>query len=707
MLFRKHRPGGIALVFILYTGCLMSNGSLAQQAVSGTSAEDPYLWLENVTGDRALAWVHKQNARTVRVLGAVAGFTGLQKRLQAILDSNEKIPYITRYGKYFYNFWRDAEHVRGIWRRTTLAEYRKSDPHWETVLDLDALARQEGKNWIWKGARVLYPSYDRALLQLSRGGADAVVVREFDLVKKQFVAGGFVLPEAKTDVSWLDRDHIYVGTDYGPGTLTDSGYPTIAKLWSRGTPLAQAQTAFQGQTSDVAAGVNVINDHGRKYVLAYRAPTFFTEQDRLLRNGRWVAIDKPDDAEVSFFADQLLLSLKHDWTVNNKTYRSGSLLAAELDGYLAGKRNFTILYQPQPRQALVQFEATKNYLILNKLENVNSRLYALRYSNGSWTRTSLPTPEFGSVNVTAVDAHESDDYFMTVSGFLTPTSLRLARVGSDGAETLKTMPAFFDSTGLVVSQHEVASRDGTMIPYFQVSRKGIKMDSDNPTLLYGYGGFEIAITPSYRALVGAAWLERGGVYVIANIRGGGEFGPDWHNAARREHRQRAYDDFIAVAEDLERRRITSPGHLGILGRSNGGLLMGVMLTQRPDLFGAVVCGSPLLDMKRYNKLLAGASWMDEYGNPDKPADWAFIRKYSPYQNVRPGVVYPPVLFTTSTRDDRVHPGHARKMYARMTAYGDNVLFYENTEGGHAAAANNKETAYKDALQYTFLWQHLR
>jgi prolyl oligopeptidase len=690
------------LTLVLLTGA----GVHAQQSVTTAAGDDPYLWLEDVIGERALEWVRRRNAVTTGELVTAPGFAELQQRLLAILDSDEKIPFVDKHGAYYYNFWRDANHERGIWRRTTLEEYRNAAPQWETVLNLDKLAAAENENWVWKGAVVLYPSYDRALLQLSRGGADAVVIREFDLVNKQFVADGYTLAEAKSDVSWLDRDMLYVGTDYGPGSLTDSGYPRSARLWRRGTPLAEAQTVFEGLQSDVAAGVTVVHDHGRRYVLAVRNPTFFTSEVSVLKHDRWLRIDKPADAEVDTFSDQLLLSLKSDWTINDQTYPAGTLLAVNFDDYLSGRRGFSVLYHPGARKSLAEYTATKNYLIVNELDNVNNRLYAHHYRAGSWTRAPLDTPAFGAVSVAAIDADESDDYFLTVSGFLTPTHLRLGTVGKDETETLKSLPAFFKDEGLEVSQHEVLSKDGARVPYFQVSRADLKLNGGNPTLLYGYGGFEITMRATYSAGVGAGWLEHGGVFILANIRGGGEFGPDWHNAARREHRQRAYDDFIAIAEDLIKRGVTAPEHLGIWGRSNGGLLMGVMLTQRPDLFGAVICGSPLLDMKRYNKLLAGASWMDEYGNPDLPEDWAFISRYSPYQNVDPDADYPRILFTTSTRDDRVHPGHARKMAARLLEYGHDMLYYENIEGGHGAAANNQQAAFMDALGYLFLWREL-
>ena len=669
--------------------------------------DDPYLWLEDVTSDRALAWVREQNAQSTKELEGAPEFEPVRARLLSILDSKERIPYIAKHGAYCYNFWRDSAHVRGLWRRTSLEEFKKPEPAWETVLDLDLLAEAEKENWVWKAYDILHPTYDRCLITLSRGGADASVVREFDLQAKEFVAGGFYLPEAKSATAWRDRDTLYVGTDFGPGSLTSSGYPRVLKEWKRGTPLDQARIVFVGQREDVAVSAAVVHDHGRKYELILREPTFFTSEEFLRQGNQWVKIPKPGDARAGTFEDQLLLTLRSDWAVGGKTYPAGALLAADLAAALRGEHHFATLFEPTRRTSLAGYSDTKRFLLLDELDNVRSRVVALQRENGGWVRTALETPPFGAVSASGVDPDESDDYFLTVTDFLTPSSLYLGTLGRPERELLKRLPAFFNTAGLAISQHEAVSKDGTRIPYFQVARQDLASDQSHPTLLYGYGGFQVSMLPNYAASVGAAWLERGGVYVLANIRGGGEFGPQWHEAARKAHRQRAYDDFIAVAEDLVARRLTSPRHLGIMGGSNGGLLMGVMLTERPDLFRAVVCQVPLLDMRRFNKLLAGASWMDEYGDPDRPEDWAYISKYSPYQNVVKDRKYPRTLFLTSTRDDRVHPGHARKMVARMQERGHDVLYYENIEGGHGAAANNRQMAYMSALAYTFLWRELR
>lgn len=668
---------------------------------------DPYLWLEDVSAEKSLDFARKLNQESKDKLAKSTEFDSLKKRLLSIMDSKEKIPHVTKQGKHYYNFWRDDQHVRGLWRRTSFEEYKKPDTKWETVIDLDKLAADEKENWVWHGANIIYPERDLALVNLSRGGADADVVREFNLEKKEFVKDGFKLPEAKNSIVWKDRNAVYVGTDFGPGSKTKSGYPRIVKEWKRGTALSEAKTIFEGKEDDVSVGAYVMHDHGFKYEMISRGITFFSDEVFLLRNGKWEKIDKPADANFGIIADEAIITLRSDWEVGGKKYQSGACLLAKLEDYLAGKREFQILFQPDKRKSLEATGDTKNFLLQNELDNVRSKIYYFKKENDSWVKYKMDAPEYGTVSVHGIDSDESDDYFMSVSDFLTPSTLYFGTVGKEGREKLKSNPEFFNTKGLEIQQFEAKSKDGTSIPYFQVSRKGMKLDGTNPTLLYGYGGFEVPMLPGYNSLAGAAWLEKGGVYVLANIRGGSEFGPSWHQAARKENRQRAYDDFIAVAENLIERKVTSNKHLGIEGASNGGLLMGVMYTQRPDLFGAVHCGVPLLDMKRYNKLLAGASWMDEYGDPDKADQWAYISKYSPYQNVKKDVKYPPILFTTSTRDDRVHPGHARKMVALLKELGQDVLYYENIEGGHGGAANNEQAAFMSALAYTFLWEKLK
>ena len=671
--------------------------------------DDPYQWLEDVGGAKPLEWVEAQNKISLAELTAAPGYQALYDRLLAINDSRARIPAVVKRGAFYYNFWQDAQHPRGLWRRTSPDDYRKENPTWETVLDLDALARDEKENWVWKGSEALYPNYDRVLLNLSRGGGDAVVVREFDIPTKSFVKeNAFNLTEAKSDVAWLDRDTLFVGTDFGPGALTSSGYPRIVKKWRRGTALADAPVVFSGEASDVSISAYVANEPGYHREFIRRAITFYTSETYLHTDGKLTKLDLPLDAQPSTYRDQILIELRSAWTTAGRTYPAGALLAMDYARFLKGERDFALLFTPTPRSSLVGTSATKNHLIVNELDNVRNRLYTLTLrADGGWQRTALPAPAFGSVTASAIDGDESDDFFLSVTDFLTPSSLFFGTVGRDERPLLKQLPAFFTAAGLEISQHEAVSKDGTRVPYFMVGRKGLALDGKNPTLLYGYGGFEISMTPAYSGGIGAAWLEQGGVYVLANIRGGGEFGPTWHQSALKANRQRAYDDFAAIAEDLIARKVTSPAHLGTMGGSNGGLLMGVMLTQRPELFGAVVCQVPLLDMKRYHLLLAGASWMGEYGNPDVPAEWDFISRYSPYQNAVAGKKYPRTLFMTSTRDDRVHPGHARKMAAKLTAQGHDLLYYENTEGGHGGAANNAQRARMTALAYTFLAKQLR
>ena len=671
---------------------------------------DPYLWLEQIDSDAARAWVAARNAATEAELEAHAGFAPLRDRLKGILDSSEKIPYVGVHdgpgGPLCYNFWRDARHARGVWRRTTLDQYRTPSPAWETVLDLDALAADEGENWVWAGVSWLEPAGDRCLVSVSRGGGDAHVVREFDLAACRFVPDGFVLAEAKSDVSWIDRDTLFVGTDFGPGSLTESGYPRIVKQWRRGTPLDAAITVFEAAPGDLAASGMHDSTPGWERDFVQRQIDFYTSELYLRQGEVLVAVPKPRDANAFAVRDQLVIELRSDWEPAGVRYPQGALLATDFDAFMAGARDFAMLFAPTEATSLDGVSVTRSCLLLTILDNVKNRVVELRREDGAWTRRTVAAPGIGALGVAALDPDHADDYFLTVTDFLHPTTLYLMRCGSDDMAPLKAMPAFFDAVPYDVAQHTAVSGDGTPVPYFVVSARGQAAGAPNATLLYGYGGFEVSLKPFYSGMTGAAWLETGGTYVLANIRGGGEFGPRWHQAALRQHRQRAFDDFIAVAQDLVARGVTTARQLGIMGGSNGGLLVGAALTQRPDLFGAVVCQVPLLDMRRYHELLAGASWMGEYGDPDDPDDWAFLARYSPYHNVRAGERYPRVLFTTSTRDDRVHPAHARKMAARMLEQGHDVLYWENTEGGHAGAADNAQTARMWALTYAFLAMQL-
>jgi prolyl oligopeptidase len=669
---------------------------------------DPYLWLEDVTGDKQLNWVRERNAECTTALAETEAFTNLEARLLAILDSQERIPMVSKKGDHFYNFWRDAANPKGLWRRTTLEEYRKPEPAWETVLDLDALAAAEGENWVWHGATVLEPEGRLCLVSLSRGGADADVVREFDLTAKAFVADGFTLPEAKSRVAWRDENSLFVATDFGPGSVTTSGYPRTVREWRRGTPLAEAPLVFEGEADDMSVTGFRDLTPGFERDFFLRQKTFYTSDFFLRREGRLVKIEKPYDANAAIHREWLLLELRSDWDIAGRTYRAGSLLAADFEQFLAGDRTFHMLFEPTERTSLAAFSTTRNHVLITTLDNVRNRLFALSFRDGDWQREPLSgVPDIGTASVIPVDDLESDDVFLVTATALQPSTLFLGRAGTDDIEKLKQSPAFFAADGLAVSQHEATSKDGTRIPYFQIGPRDLPLDGSTPTILYGYGGFEIPLLPGYSPTAGAAWLEQGHVYVIANIRGGGEFGPRWHQAALKEKRPRAYEDFIAVAEDLVRRKVTSPKHLGAKGGSNGGLLVGNMYAMRPDLFGAIVCQVPLLDMRRFHMLLAGASWMGEYGNPDRPEEWTFIRGFSPYHNIDRAQPYPSLLITTSTRDDRVHPGHARKMTALLKEQGKDVLHYENIEGGHGGAADNRQRAFMDALSWTFLGRQLR
>ncbi|HEX5307092.1 MAG TPA: prolyl oligopeptidase family serine peptidase [Dyella sp.] len=670
--------------------------------------QDKFLWLEDIHGDRPMEWVKQQNALTADRFATGSQFAQSRDRILEVLDSDEHIPYVNRMGEYLYNFWRDRTHPRGVWRRTTLAEYRKPSPAWEVVLDVDALNQAEGKRWVFKGVQCLKPAYEKCLISLSPDGGDAVAVREFDLVQTRFVTGGFELPVAKSEVDWVDQDTLYVGTDFGPGSMTESSYPRIVKLWKRGTPLSTAAVVHEGKPTDLAVSAYHDATPGFERDFVSVARDFFHSELFERRGDKLLKVDVPDDATAAAHREWLLVETRSPWTVGGTTYPSGALLAARYDDFMAGKRDFTTLFAPDAHTSLASYSWTRHHLILDVLDDVKSRLEVLTPQPGAWQREPMAgAPELSTVSVVDTDPDTSDEYWLGVTGFLTPSSLQYGVLGAAPAETVKREPAFFDASAFTVSQHFVASKDGTRVPYFQIAPKSLKLDGSNRTLLYGYGGFEVSLLPTYRGSIGRAWLERGGVYVIANIRGGGEYGPAWHQAALKANRLRAYEDFAAVAQDLIHRGVTSPKHLGAEGGSNGGLLMGNMLTLYPQLFGAIACEVPLLDMKRYSHLSAGASWMAEYGNPDT-ADWNFIRHFSPYQNVRKDGHYPPVLFYTTTSDDRVGPVQARKMAAKMQAMGlPNVWFYENLEGGHGAGADNRQSAYMHALAYGFLWDQLK
>jgi prolyl oligopeptidase len=630
-----------------------------------------------------------------------ARFEQLRTEALEVLDTDARIPYVRRRGEYLYDFWRDAANPRGLWRRTTLDSYRTDSPEWDVLIDVDELGRIDDEKWVWAGASVIEPELTRALVSLSRGGSDAVIVREFDMLTREFIPDGFVLPEAKSQIGWADPDTVLVGTDFGPGTLTESGYPRIVKRWRRGTPLADAQTVFEGTRTDVSISANADRTPGFERTFAGRAVDFWNEEIFEVRGAELIRIEVPTDASVSIHREWLLIEPRTDWTVGGTTYRAGSLLAADYDQFLSGTAQLQVVFEPDKHTCLHQSAWTRDRLLLVTLADVASRVEVV--TPGTWQREAVSGIPAATNTVVVAADHTGDEFFLDSSGFDQPSRL-LRGTDAESLEQIKSAPAFFDAENLDVQQYFVASKDGTKIPYFVVRLRDAS--APGPTLLGGYGGFESSKTPGYSGVLGRLWLARGGTYAMANIRGGGEYGPGWHTQAIREGRHKVDEDFAAVADDLVKRGITSVGQLAAQGGSNGGLLMGIMLTKYPEKFGALVCDVPLLDMKRYHLLLAGASWVAEYGDADNPDDWAFISKYSPYQNILASKHYPPVLFTTSTRDDRVHPGHARKMVAALQAAGHRIWYYENIEGGHAGAADNEQAAFKAALSYSFLWHTL-
>ncbi|MFD3696916.1 prolyl oligopeptidase family protein [Streptomyces sp. NPDC058646] len=665
--------------------------------------DDEFGWLEDVEGAEALAWVGERNAETLAALTADPGFEVLRGELREVLDAGDRIPYTVRRGRFLYNFWRDAGHPKGMWRRCTLEQFRKDAPEWEVLLDVDALGAAEGVEWVWAGARVRYPDYERALVKLSREGSDAVVVREFDLGTRSFVAGGFEVAEAKTRIGWIDADHVYIGTDSGPGSLTDSGYPRTVRRWRRGTGLAEAELVFEAGQTDVSATGwrEVTPGYEREFVARYRDfwhhELFLLDADR-----RAVKVDAPDDAGKYAWKQWLIVTPRTPWL----GHAAGSLLAFDFESFLAGDRSAEVLFAPDAHTALAGHSWTRHHLILETLSDVATRIEVLTPGDGTWVRRPLAdVPPLSSAVVTDTDPDSGDEYFLDIASFLQPSTLHRGEIGGD-SEVLKQAPARFDTTGRRVRQHFATSRDGTRVPYFVVGRDEAMTSGPGPVLLYGYGGFADLQTPSYNPVTGRAWIERGGTYAVACIRGGGEYGPAWHRAALGADRPRAFEDFAAVAADLIARGVTTPDRLGIVGGSNGGLLMGAMLTRHPQLFGAIVAKVPLLDMLRFHKLLAGASWTGEYGDPDNPADRPHLEAISPYHQLAADRAYPPVLLMTSTRDDRVHPAHARKTAARLRALGHRVHFYENTGGGHGGATDNAQAAFNHALTHTFLWQQL-
>lgn len=670
--------------------------------------QDNYLWLEEIDGKAALEFAEAQNKVTIEKLSRQKDYQPIYDKSLEIYNATDRIAYPSIIGKYVYNFWKDKDHERGIWRRCLFSDYTNDKFNWETLLDIDAMSQKDGIKWVYKGTTGLYPNYNRFLIYLSKGGGDAVVIKEFDADKKQFVEKGFTIDESKGSASYLDENTLAVQTNFGEGSMTTSGYPKQVKLWKRGALLKDAPLIFEGQSSDVLVWSMMLKDENKSYLLVARSITFFTTQYLVRINNKMLTLDLPEDCEVrGIVKNQLIVLLKTDWKLNAETYKSGTLVSLNFTELLKGNKVVQVIAEPDQYSSISEsFSITKNHLLINLLTNVTSQLYTYTLINGKWKSRKVQTPDLGNVFLVSADEF-SDQYFFGFENFITPSTLFVADAEKNIVRPIKSLPSFFGSNKYSVQQFKASSKDGTLIPYFLVSAKSIQYDGTNPTLVEAYGGFEVSYQPYYLSSTGTSWLENGGVLVIANIRGGGEYGPKWHQAGLKDKRQNVFDDLYSVSEDLITKKITSPKHLGVMGGSNGGLLVGVAFTQRPDLYNAVVCQVPLLDMQRYNKLLAGPSWMGEYGNPDIPEEWEYIKKYSPYQNVKKGMNYPEVFFTTSTRDDRVHPGHARKMVAKMNDMGYKTYYYENTEGGHEGSSTNEQRAKENALTFSYLLMKLK
>lgn len=697
----------ISFCFILISILLPGYITVQESSASDT---DPYLWLEEVEGEKALAWVKAHNEATMNAFQADTNFAHIRETTLEILNAKDRIPYGSHRGKYVYNFWQDENNARGVIRRTTVSDYARKNPTWETVLDIDKLNEEEETNWVYKGATYLPPEYNRGLIFLSAGGKDAIYTQEFDYEKKEFVVDGFYLPEAKSHVDWYDINTLIVSTDFGPGSLTKSGYPRIVKLWQRGTDISQAKTIMEGKITDVSVGGGMTHRLEGNVFSVHQGPTFWESVDWIVdENLKMTKVPIPLDANiVEYFKGYVVVRLFSDWL----SFSEGSLIAFKIADMKSEnlESKIDLIFSPDDKSTIRRVSSTKDYLLVSILNNVTARVIHYSLSDNSsgkqlWTKGTIDLPEFGSISIKSTNPYDNT-LMVTFANFLTPTTLFLLDDPTSKPKKIKSQPEKFDASGLKISQMEATSKDGTTIPYFLVSSENIKLDGTNPTLLYGYGGFRSSQTPFYSATIGSFWLKNGGVFALANIRGGGEFGPGWHKAALLENRQRSFDDFIAVAEDLIERQYTSPEHLGIMGGSNGGLLVGAVVVQRPDLFNAVVCQVPLLDMLRYQYLPPGASWMGEYGDPDIPEQRAYIAKYSPYQNLTAGVNYPNILLVTSTKDDRVHPGHARKFAARLEELGNKVTYWEETEGGHAASADNRQRAKRYAFEYSYLLKML-
>ena len=662
--------------------------------------DDAYLWLEEVESEKSLEWVRAQNAISDKTITNHPLFEPLQAKYIEASNDKDKIVYPTLVGDYVYNLWQDEVNERGLWRRMSKTDFMAQKTTWETVLDIDELSKKENKKWVFAGATWLAPNNTICLLALSDGGKDENVIREFNAETKEFVENGFTFPESKGGVSWISADKVLVSRDFGEGTLTTSGYPRQVKTLERGASIDIAKKVFETATTSVGAfGYSFYQDN-RWYVIVYNAITFYNSEMYSLNGDALQKLEYPNDAQVAGqHKKQALLALQSDWDVNGVTYKKGSLVSYDFFKNIEGKLDVKTVYEPNEKSSYVGSGGSKDFIVVNAMENVQNKLIKYTWENNSWVAEGIKAPEFGSIRLVASD-DQSNDYFFMYSNFISPRTLYHANANE--MQVTKKLKDVFKTDNLEVKQYTVASKDGTMIPYFMVYQKDMKWDGTNPTLVYAYGGFNSSEQPDYSYTTGLGWLEQGGVYVLANIRGGGEFGPSWHQAGMKENKQNGYDDFYAVSEDLINKKVSSPANLGAYGWSNGGLMAGVLFTQRPDLFNAVIVGAPLLDMKRYTKLLAGASWVGEYGDPDVPEEWEYIKKYSPYHNMHADKEYPEVFFVTSTKDDRVHPGHARKMAAKMNDMGHPFLYQETIEGGHGAASTNAQQARVSASMYTYL-----
>jgi prolyl oligopeptidase len=693
----------------LLAGLLAVTGTAPAQ--DAPSADDPFTWLEEINGARALDWARAENRRTLGELQGDPRYRANYDRALEILEARDRIPGVTIRPDGLYNFWQDSDHVRGLLRRTTLASFRTDAPQWETVLDLDALARAEGKSWVYQGMLCLGPEERRCLIYLSDGGRDANHAREFDLREGRFVEGGFSLPEGKQVISWEDRDTLLVAREWGPGTMTASGYPFVVKRLRRGQALADAQELYRGTAEDVRVAPFVLRDsegivHG---IGAYRGIDFFHREYVLFRPSGPLTVPIPRRAAIAGLVDgRLLVSTDEPWNFGpGRNFAADSLVSYNLAAWERDplRARPDLIWAPGPRQTLGGIATTQGKLILGILDNVRGRAMVLDYVGRRWRAQELQLPPNATISLTSASDH-SDEALLSVTNYLEPTSLWHFDGARGTVERIKSTPARFDASGHVVEQLEAVSRDGTRVPYFLIRPRNMPMDGSTPTLLYGYGGFQSSQLPAYSGTMGRLWLEQGNAYVVANLRGGGEFGPGWHQSAQGQHKQRTWDDYVAVAEDLIARRVTSARRLGAVGGSQGGLLVGTAITQRPELFNAAIIQVPLFDMLRFHLMGAGASWIGEYGDPRIPEQRAWIEGYSPYQRLSRGRAYPMPLIETSTADDRVHPGHGRKAAARLAQLGQPYYYYENMEGGHAAAANLQETARRLALEYTYAARRL-